>query len=232
MHLREEEKNILTGILGTIAVHLLVLIVFLIARIEKVHDVHQEPIVIEFDEELYKTLEQMMQENQPQDSKVQDLSPAEKKNIAVNTANRLEQDISTEKYIEQLKQELDINDLNQQLDNSLGNDPILSNQEKSEAKKEEKNYKGPTRIEYDLGGRRHRYIYRPIYKCQGDGKIVVDITVNPEGEVIDAKIRSSNTSEICIQETAIASALQSLFEIDLDADPRQRGTISYEFVAQ
>ncbi len=74
MHLKEQDKNILTGILGTIAVHLLVLIVFLIARIEKVHDVHQEPMVIEFDEEIYKTLEQMVEENHPQDSREEALS--------------------------------------------------------------------------------------------------------------------------------------------------------------
>lgn len=232
MHLKEEEKNIITGILGTVAVHLLVLIVFLIARIEKVHDIHQEPMVIEFDEEIYKTLEQMMKENEPVDSKVEDLSQTEMKNIAVNTASQLEKEISTEKYIEELKQELDIDEINKQLDRAIDNDPIISEKQKPEPKAEENLYSGPTRIEYDLGGRGHRYIYRPIYKCQGGGKVVVSITVNPEGKVIEAKISSANTNEICIQETALASAQQSLFEIDLNADPKHRGTISYEFVAQ
>lgn len=232
MHLKEEEKNILTGILGTIGVHLLVLIIFLIARIEKVHDVHQEPIVIEFDEELYKTLEQMVKESQPQDAKEQNLSQKEIKNIAVNTAEQLEKQISTEKYIEDLKKELDINEIDQKLDRSTGNEPIITEEKKLDEKKKENSYKGPTRIEYDLGGRGHRYIYRPIYKCQGSGKVIVAITVNPEGEVIDAKISSANTTEICILETALASAKRSLFEIDMNADPKQRGTISYEFVAQ
>jgi TonB family protein len=232
MHLKEEEKNIITGILGTVAVHLLVLIVFLIARIDRVRDIHQEPMVIEFDEELYKTLEQIMKENQPLDSKVEDLSQADKKNIAVNTANQLEKQISTEKYIEELKQELDIDEINKQLDRSLGDDPVLTEEPQKEEIKEKNIYKGPTRIEYDLGGRGHRYIYRPIYKCQGSGKVIVAITVDPEGKVIDAKISSTNTNEICIQETALTSAQRSLFEIDLNADPKQRGTISYEFVAQ
>ena len=232
MHFKEEEKNILTGILGTIGVHLLVLIIFLIARIEKVHDVHQEPIIIEFDEELYQTLEQMMKESQPQDSRVQDLSQKEIKNIAVNTAEQLEKQISTEKYIEDLKQELDINEIDRKLDISAGNDPIIAEEKELDEKKKENSYKGPTRIEYDLGGRGHRYIYRPIYKCQGSGKVIVAITVNPAGEVIDAKISSANTTETCIHETALASAKRSLFEIDMNADPKQRGTISYEFVAQ
>jgi TonB family protein len=197
-----------------------------------VHDVHQEPMVIEFDEELYKTLEQMIKETKPQDSKVENLSQTEIKNIAVNTANQLEEKINTEKYIEDLKQELDIDEINRQLDRSLENEPIISEEPKPEKIEKNNNYKGPTRIEYDLGGRGHRYIYRPIYKCQGNGKVIISITVNPEGEVIDAKILSANTNEICIQETAIASAQQSLFQIDLNADPKQRGTISYEFVAQ
>lgn len=231
MLLKEEDKNILTGILGTIAVHLLVLIVFLIARIEKVHDVHQEPMVIEFDEEIYKNIEQLIEEKQFQDAEEEALSQAEVKNIAVNTANQLEEKISTEKYIEELKQELDIDQINQQLDNSL-DDPIITDGENTEQKKEQNPYKGPTRIEYDLGGRGHRYIYRPIYKCQGSGKVIVDITVNPEGEVVDARISSTNTNEICIQETALASAKQSLFERDMNAVPKHRGTISYEFVAQ
>src|SRR4030042_813662 len=125
MLLKEEEKNIITGILGTVLVHLLVVIIFLLARLDKVHNIHREPIVIEFDEETYKTLEQLMKESESKESDVKDLSQEVIKNIAVNTANQLEEKISTDKYIEQLKEELDINDLNQQHDRSLIEDPIL-----------------------------------------------------------------------------------------------------------
>lgn len=232
MHLQEEEKNVLTGILGTVAVHLLLIIVFLIARIDKVKSIHQEQIVIEFDEEVYKTLEEMIEENKAEQSQVEQLSDLDMKNIAVNTANELEQDISTEDYIEDLKEELDIEDLYQDLNTDLENIAVEPETQQKNEKKERKNYQGPTRIEYDLDGRGHRYIHYPIYKCQGAGRVVVDIVVNPEGNVISATVANTNTKEICISETALESARRSRFEIDLSAEAKQQGTITYEFVAQ
>jgi len=234
MLLHQEEKNIITGILGTVAVHLLVLIVFLVARLDKVRDVHQESIVIEFDEEVYKTLQQLMEEKKNLLSDVQDLSSSDVKNIAVNTANEVEKEINTDKYLEELKEELGIEELNQQLDRSLNDLEIESESGQKEDLTEEDNklYSGPTRIEFSLEGRTARYIHIPVYKCQGNGEVVVNILVNQQGEVISATLASSTTDEICIIETAIESASISLFNIDQNAKPKQKGTLSYEFVAQ
>ncbi len=233
MFLKEEEKNILTGIVGTVGIHLLLLIVFMIVRLDKVHDIHKEPIVIEFDEEIYKTLEQMMKEEKLRESNVEPLSQQDIKNIAVNASNQIHEDINTEKYIEKLKEELDIEELNQQLDRSIDEAVVASEiKQKTDEKKNEKRYTGPTRIEYSLEGRTDRFIHIPVYKCQRGGKVVIDIVVNQEGEVINATVSSSSTNEICIIETALQSARISLFNIDLNADPRQRGKISYEFVSQ
>ncbi len=231
MFLREEEKNILTGIIGTVGIHLLVLITFLIVRLDKVHDVHKEAIVIEFDEEIYKTLEQLMEKEKLQKSEVEPLSRQDIKNIAVNTSNQIQENISTEKYIEELKEELNIKELDQQLDRSI-NEPIITPEEKNKEEKNEKRYSGPTRIEYSLKGRTDRYIHIPVYKCQRGGKVVIDIVVNQEGEVIHAAVASSSTNEICIMETALQSARISLFNIDMNANPKQRGTITYKFVSQ
>jgi hypothetical protein len=234
MLLHEEQKNIITGILGTVAVHLLVLIIFLVARLDKVRDVHQESIVIEFDEEEYKTLKQLMEERKNLLSDVQDLSSSDAKNIAVNTANQMEEEISTDKYLEQLKEELGIDELNQQLDRSLNDLEIESESGKKKNPDEEENkvYSGPTRIEFSLEGRTARYIHIPVYKCQGMGKVMVDIIVNQQGEVISTALASATTDETCIIETAIHSASISLFNIDTHAEAKQKGTISYEFVAQ
>lgn len=229
MFLKQEEKNILTGIIGTIGIHLLILIVFLLLRLDKVHDIHKEAIVIEFDEEIYKTLEQLMQEEKFQNSDVEPLSRQDLKNIAVNTTNEIHEDISTEKYIEQLKEELNIKELNQQLERTV-DDPVLASEEKND--KEELRYSGPTRIEYSLKGRTDRFIHVPVYKCQRGGKVVVNIVVNKEGEVINTSVAYSSTKEICIIEAALRSARVSLFNIDLNAIPKQKGSISYEFVSQ
>ena len=235
MLLKEEEKNIITGILGTVSIHLLVIIIFLTARLDKVHDKHQEKMVIEFDEQTYKTLEQLLQENKAENSDIKPLTQEAVKNIAVNTANQLEEKISTEKYIEQLKKELNINDNNDQMDKLLGDEPVVQTKKQDQKKPVEKKdmyYKGPTRINFFLEGRTGRYIHIPVYKCQGSGKVVIDIVVNQQGEVISTSVASANTSEECIIRTALESAKISLFNIDLNAEPRQKGTISYEFVAQ
>jgi len=234
MLLKEEEKNIITGLLGTISLHLLVLIIFLLARLDKVHDVHRETIVIEFDEQTYKTLEQLIQENKADNSEVKPLSQEAIKNIAVNTANQLNEKISTEKYIEKLKEELNIDELNAQNNKSLGQEPIVQSEKPLPVKREQKPmyYKGPTRINFFLVGRTGRYIHIPVYKCQGSGKVVIDIVVNQQGKVISTSVASANTSEECIIETALESAGISLFNIDMEAESRQKGTISYEFVAQ
>ena len=73
------------------------------------------------------------------------------------------------------------------------------------------NYNGPTRIYYNLPGRTHTYLPIPIYKCEGSGKAVLTIEVNPKGIVITAKIiaSESTTSDPCLIETAINSALIS-----------------------
>lgn len=235
MLLKEEEKNIITGLLGTVSIHLIVLIIFLLVRLDKVRDVHSEPIVIEFDEQTYKTLEQLIKESKTKNSEVKPLSQDALKNIAVNAANQLQEQISTDKYIEQLKEELNIKDLNPKNNIESGNEPILQSENqinKNTEEKKDKYYKGPTRIKYFLKGRTDRYIHIPVYKCQGNGKVVVDIVVNREGEVISTSIASSNTNEECINRTALESASISLFNIDINADPKQKGTISYEFVAQ
>ncbi len=232
---RQGYGNILTGLLATIAIHLLVLILILGTKINEVNKKRSEPLEIELDQETYKQLQQMLNEKKSEISEIQPLSGEAIRNIAVNTASQIEGKISTEKYINDLKQELNIKDLNQQLDRSLGDEDFISAQVKEEkpvdVKPKNTFYKGPTRVEYNFS-RSHRYIHVPVYKCQGSGKIIVNIAVNPQGEVIDASVSSSSTSEECIIETALHSARISLFEGNLNAGPRDKGTISYEFVAQ
>jgi TonB family protein len=245
MLLKEEEKNIYTGILGTVAFHLLVIVIFLITRLDKLHTVQDEQIVIDFDEQSLKAIQEFIKKAPLLSSDITPISrgtdntPISQealRNIAVNTANKIQDEISTDKYIKQVKQELGIKELNQQLDRTLpaGDESFEEGEKEVLQNTTLKNviYKGPTRISYDLGGRNSRYIDNPVYICQGNGMVVVDIVVNPKGEVIDASIVSTSTNEECVAETALNAARKSMFEIDLKAESRQRGTISFEFVAQ
>jgi hypothetical protein len=96
------------------------------------------------------------------------------------------------------------------------------------------NYSGPTRIYYNLPGRTHSYLPIPIYKCEGSGKAVLSIDVNPNGIVISAKIIESEStiSDPCLVETAVTSALLSRFNPDIKIQKIQTGTLTYLFVAQ
>ena len=96
------------------------------------------------------------------------------------------------------------------------------------------NYKGPTRIYYDLKGRTHIHLPIPIYLCQGSGKVALSIDVNQKGEVEKALIivAESTTSDPCLIETAVKTALISRFSPDVNSPKIQRGTLTYVFVAQ
>jgi len=103
-----------------------------------------------------------------------------------------------------------------------------------ESQKMAANYRGPTRIYYDLQGRNHTYLPIPIYKCQGSGKVVLVIEVNQKGIVENATVveSESTATDECLVETAVGTALVSRFEPNLNAPRTQKGTLTYIFVAQ
>jgi hypothetical protein len=247
MLLKEEEKNIYTAVLGTAAFHLLILVVFLWVRLGDVKIIAKEQVVIEFDEQTYKAVQEYAKHMKPLESYAEKapvvkgtealkLTQEAIKNIAVNTSEKIKDQISTEKYIEQVKQELGIKELNQQLDRSVGEENVAedanNNKNSPPQPKEKKEYHGPTRISYSLEGRTERYIHIPVYKCESSGNVSLDIVVSPSGAVIGESVSSSSTNDDCLIEAAIDAAHKSLFSIKLDAESREHGTISYEFVAQ
>lgn len=228
----EENRNIYTGILGTVSVHLIVLVIFLTAKIGDVKTLHQEQISIEISEEEYKTIEEIIQEEQPQQEAIQPLSDQAMSNIVSNVADQMNEEISTEKYIQDLMDEMGIEDLDPEHDNSLPDDPQLA-ADKPEEEKEIKTNFGQTRISYNVPpNRKARYIDRPIYRCQGGGTVVINITVDQQGSVLQADIKSTTTNEECIKEMALLSARNFLFERDASAEKKVNGTITYIFVAQ
>jgi len=235
MLLKPEEKNIITGILGTVLFHLIIIIIFLVIQLSNVKSKHQEQIEIEFDEEVYKTLEELIKEKQVIESDVPPLSQQEIRNIAVNTADKLEQEISTDKYINDLKNELGITDPSEQKEMMDGDEPAMETEKKDVKpveKKTEKAYRGPSILNYYLEKRTKRYMPVPAFKCRGAGVITIGIIVNQRGEVINASIESTTSSEECISETALQAAKSSLFNADPNADPKQKGTITYQYLAQ
>ena len=87
-------------------------------------------------------------------------------------------------------------------------------------------------IRFSLVNRKKVHIPIPIYLCEIDGKIIVNITVNSRGNVIDAYVNTSSTSNTeCLIEHAIDYAKKSQFSADA-SNVTQIGSITFFFIGK
>jgi hypothetical protein len=242
----------LVGILGTVIIHLIAGIIFMSFQIKSLQRDLSDEFEVEFapvEESETKvklielpatTVERILQGDE------------EMLNIARNLANKADEKINPADYIDMVKEELiksgklgidNYIDEQKRLDEMKADEKLAFENEaagKDESDKPKQsqemaaNYKGPTRIYYDLPGRTHTYLPIPIYKCQGSGKVVLSIDVNQKGVVEKALIiaNESTTSDPCLVETAVTTALISRFNSDINSPKIQTGTLTYHFVAQ
>ena len=247
----------IVGILGTVIIHLLAGIIFMSFQLQslKTEKKKTEKFVIEFDALEQKKAVELPPAPALPPTSVENIlhDDAEMLNIARNLSSKSEVKIDKDDYINQVKNEL-IQSGKLGTDNYLDNprnineemteDQEINLREKDlkenkddrqkESRKMAANFQGPTRIYYDLQGRNHTYLPIPIYKCQGSGKVVLVIDVNQKGYVENASVsqEASTASDDCLIETAIATALISRFEANMNAPRVQKGTLTYIFVAQ
>jgi hypothetical protein len=244
----------IVGILGTVIIHLSAAIIFMSFQLSslKTKEKQIEKFEIEFAAIEEKKVIEKPVELPP--TSVENIlhDDVEMLNIARNLSSKSDVKIDAKEYIDKVKEELiqsgklgTDNYLDQQGGNNQMSEEDRFALDKQEGKKIEEdkanesqkmaaNYKGPTRIYYDLQGRNHTYLPIPIYKCQGSGKIVLLIEVNQKGIVENASVieGESTVKDECLMETATGSALISRFEPDLNAPKIQKGTLTYIFVAQ
>lgn len=85
---------------------------------------------------------------------------------------------------------------------------------------------------YDLGGRGAKSLHRPNDDFSEEGNVVVDIWVNRAGQVVRAEVAQKGTTIINseMRQKAKQAALRSTFQSDPDAPEEQHGTITYTFV--
>ena len=104
---------------------------------------------------------------------------------------------------------------------------------RNEAPKEQKEFSGPSVVSYTLDGRKASKLPIPAYRCYGGGMVVVIITVDNSGKVIDARVQEEgSTNDRCLREFAVRAARLSRFSSDPKAPARQKGDIIYQFIAQ
>jgi TonB family protein len=85
---------------------------------------------------------------------------------------------------------------------------------------------------YSLTNRKANSIPVPRAAFQEEGKVVVEITVDKNGNVIKAKpgVRGSTTSNPNLLDIARRAAMSAKFNPSADAPEEQKGTITYNFI--
>ncbi len=246
----------IVGILGTVIIHLIAAIIFMSYKLYTLTAKEKNPkkFVIEF--AAVEEVKKQQQAPAPIPSSGENVLNNEREllDIARNIANKNEEKIDPKDYINKVKEELiqsgrlGVNNYLDQpanekqttedeevaLKRQADSARIKEEEKENESRKMAANYKGPTRIYYDLEGRNHTYLPIPIYKCEKSGKIVLLIEVNRQGNVEKASIidGESTTNDDCLVETAVKTALVSRFDPSDKAPEIQKGTLTYVFVAQ
>ncbi|MCD8185471.1 MAG: energy transducer TonB, partial [Rikenellaceae bacterium] len=91
---------------------------------------------------------------------------------------------------------------------------------------------GRVTVSYYLPGRYDNHLAVPAYQCPGGGEVTVNISVNRNGQVVNASVASGSVNDACLREFALKAAQASRFNTDGQAENRQAGTITYLFVPQ
>ena len=113
------------------------------------------------------------------------------------------------------------------------NEVIAAPEPKKEKPREEPKYSGPSVLSYELEGRKASRLPIPAYRCLGAGEVRVNITVDRQGTVVNAKVDDgSSASDGCLRSFAVRAARMSKFSMSTTAPDRQQGYIIYQFVAQ
>jgi outer membrane biosynthesis protein TonB len=91
---------------------------------------------------------------------------------------------------------------------------------------------GNNGISYKLEGRREKSLPKPKYEVQVDGIVVVDVSVDGSGKVVQATpgTKGSTTLDEYLLKVAKEAALEARFEEKQDAPVIQKGTITYNFI--
>ncbi len=89
-------------------------------------------------------------------------------------------------------------------------------------------------ISFSLGNRKNKSLPKPVYTAQAEGKVVVEIKVDQNGNVISARagVKGTTTSDKKLQQAAYQAAMKATFNVDKSAPAQQVGTITYHFVLQ
>jgi hypothetical protein len=230
------------GICSTISIHLVAIIVFLLYSINSLRSdeaffaidfsKQEEKVALEEKEQRVKSFEKELNQVLSGNMRSHEL-----RNVAVDKSENILRDdrhqnpsvIYDEAKEVQARLDASRNAARQQ----QGGDyvPVTAKPDNNSGKAE--TYKGPSVLSYDLGGRKAMRLPIPVYKCQGGGDVTVMIEVDRRGNVVSMLISTTaSVDNTCLHEAAKKAASTSRFAANANAPERQKGHITYRFIAQ
>lgn len=236
-----KNKEDRAGLYITIIFHLMVIIVLLAYNVNSAIR-KEESFVLDFSkqEEIEKKKkEEVFKEDISR--KLDELIAAARnsgepiRNIAVDAGAQLKDDRNTDadqlyKDAQRLANELKAG---QTMEDAREETVELQTQKKKEDKTSKKEYSGPSVVSYKLDGRKASHLNIPAYRCYGSGDVTVIITVNNQGQVVNAKVMDMvSSSDKCLRDYSIRAARMSRFSASNTAPHNQTGEILYRFIAQ
>lgn len=246
-NIREFVKKNLVAILCTIIVHLVIFIILAFIKVDGLKHDKELGVMLDFTEE--KSFEELLAEEMvevPAEWLEQVYEAREQaSNLAVNVNDEVNDQLSTEDYVKTLLDELEAQKDEDFLEDREKWEDIISSYvydepppQENVQEEEEKPFTGPTNITFEFVDppldRMKRHFTIPVYRCEGSGLVVVNIEVSREGFVTSAAVSKSSADQAspCFNEAAIDAAKTSRFRSSSDAPEKQKGKITYQFIAQ
>jgi len=232
------------GLYLTVIFHLTVIIVLLLYSIDTTLK-REESFVLDFSkqeeierrekeevmkQDISKKLEDMLAAARQQNSR-------EIRNIAVDAGSQLKDDRGTDadqlyKDAEKLARDLK-NGQKDGIEEDARDETVEMQHQKKPDNSQQKAYSGPSVVSYTLDGRKASHLKIPAYRCYGAGDVTVIITVNPQGQVINAQVMDAvSANDQCLRNFAVRAARLSRFSASTNAPAKQTGEILYRFIAQ
>lgn len=243
--IRQVLEDNMTGILGTLAFHMVLVIAFLLLRMGSIKSDIESIFYLDLDEDAIQ--EWLPPEHAELDAEVEQrvnqFITDNRRNIPVNIASQMEEEISTEKYLEQLQDQMDASRPDEWRNNQERLRQLSEMDDRADAyvttgdqetDSGAELYNGPTTIVYSLEGRYHLSLPVPVYKCEGEGEVTLSFVVDQKGYVVQVQVPDLGDSfnDYCLADAARKAILESRFNTDFEAPFRQKGTITYHFFAQ
>jgi hypothetical protein len=240
-------RNNIRGILATLMVHMFLIIVFLLIKIQSFKQINDLDVTLDFSQAAPVLVKQGKFVLTPAEQNYLERllkQEANASNRASNISEKLDKELSTENFVDEYKKQMEETrseewkkqqeEINNKLEQPDYVPPLFD--EKKEIEMDD--YKGPSNISYEFleapFKRFKVYLPVPVYKCQGAGTVFVNIVVDQVGKVISAQcsLPEDNTDKDCLLEVARIYALNTRFEGNINAPKNQTARITYNFIPQ